>query len=38
MSQKYSVNQYLIETLLALIKSGEISIAKMQKPFICCVI
>lgn len=33
-SQKYSVNQYLIETLLAWVKSGEIAIPEIQRPFV----
>lgn len=32
--QKYSVNQYLIETILAWIKSGEIAIPEIQRPFV----
>jgi hypothetical protein len=32
MSQKYSVNQHLIETLLAWVKSGEIAIPEIQRP------
>ncbi len=34
MSQKYSVNQYLIETLTAAVKSGEIAIPEIQRPFV----
>jgi hypothetical protein len=34
MSQKYSVNQHLIETLLAWVKSGEIAIPEIQRPFV----
>lgn len=33
-SQKYSVNQHLIETLLAWITSGEIAIPEIQRPFV----
>jgi hypothetical protein len=33
-SQKYSVNQHLIETLLSWIKSGEIAIPEIQRPFV----
>ncbi len=33
-TQKYSVNQYLIETLLAWVKSGEIAIPEIQRPFV----
>ncbi len=33
-SQKYSVNQYLIETLLNWVKSGEIAIPEIQRPFV----
>tara|TARA_Y100001934_G_scaffold69085_1_gene85689 strand:- start:94 stop:1896 length:1803 start_codon:yes stop_codon:yes gene_type:complete len=33
-SQKYAVNQHLIETLLAWIKSGEIAIPEIQRPFV----
>lgn len=33
-SQKYSVNQHLIETLLSLVKSGEITIPEIQRPFV----
>lgn len=33
-SQKYSVNQQLIETLLAWIRSGEIAIPEIQRPFV----
>ncbi len=32
--QKYSVNQQLIETLLAWVKSGEIAIPEIQRPFV----
>jgi hypothetical protein len=32
-SQKYSVNQHLIETLLSWVKSGEIAIQEIQRPF-----
>lgn len=34
MPQKYSVNQHLIETLLAWVKSGEIAIPEIQRPFV----
>lgn len=33
-TQKYSVNQHLIETLLAFAKSGEIAIPEIQRPFV----
>ncbi|MBD3822024.1 MAG: DUF262 domain-containing protein [Thiotrichales bacterium] len=33
-SQKYSVNQYLIETLLSWVHSGEIAIPEIQRPFV----
>jgi hypothetical protein len=33
-SQKYAVNQHLIETLLAWIRSGEIAIPEIQRPFV----
>lgn len=33
-SQKYSVNQHLIETVLSWIKSGEIAIPEIQRPFV----
>jgi hypothetical protein len=32
--QKYSVNQQLIETVLAFVKSGEIAIPEIQRPFV----
>ena len=32
--QKYNVNQYLIETLLARVKGGEIAIPEIQRPFV----
>ncbi|SHJ63829.1 Protein of unknown function DUF262 [Arenibacter nanhaiticus] len=32
--QKYNVNQHLIETLLSWIKSGEIAIPEIQRPFV----
>lgn len=32
--QKYSVNQYLIETVLSWVKSGEIAIPEIQRPFV----
>lgn len=32
--QKYSVNQHLIETVLAWVKSGEIAIPEIQRPFV----
>lgn len=32
--QKYSVNQYLIETLLAWVNSGDIAIPEIQRPFV----
>ena len=33
-SQKYAVNQHLIETLLSFIKSGMIAIPEIQRPFV----
>jgi hypothetical protein len=33
-SQKYSVNQHLIETLLSWVRSGEIAIPEIQRPFV----
>lgn len=33
-SQKYSVNQHLIETILSWVKSGEIAIPEIQRPFV----
>jgi len=33
-SQKYSVNQHLAETILSWIKSGEIAIPEIQRPFV----
>lgn len=33
-SQKYAVNQHLIETLLSWVKSGEIAIPEIQRPFV----
>lgn len=32
--QKYSVSQHLIETILAFVKSGEIAIPEIQRPFV----
>ncbi|MDX2283952.1 MAG: DUF262 domain-containing protein [Bacteroidia bacterium] len=32
--QKYAVNQHLIETILAWVKSGEIAIPEIQRPFV----
>ena len=32
--QKYSVNQHLIETILACVNSGEIAIPEIQRPFV----
>ncbi len=32
--QKYSVNQHLVETVLAWVKSGEIAIPEIQRPFV----
>ena len=32
--QKYSVNQQLIETLLVWVKSGEVAIPEIQRPFV----
>jgi hypothetical protein len=33
-SQKYAVNQHLIETVLSWVKSGEIAIPEIQRPFV----
>lgn len=33
-SQKYAVNQHLIETLLTWVKSGDIAIPEIQRPFV----
>ncbi|MEE4247155.1 MAG: DUF262 domain-containing protein, partial [Kangiellaceae bacterium] len=33
-TQKYSVNQHPIETLLSWVKSGEIAIPEIQRPFV----
>ena len=33
-TQRYSVNQHLIETLLSWVKSGEIAIPEIQRPFV----
>lgn len=33
-TQKYSVNQHLIETVLAWVRSGEIAIPEIQRPFL----
>jgi hypothetical protein len=33
-SQKYSVNQHLIETILTWVNSGEIAIPEIQRPFV----
>lgn len=33
-TQKYAVNQHLIETLLTWVKSGEIAIPEIQRPFV----
>ncbi|MFW5702169.1 MAG: DUF262 domain-containing protein, partial [Bacteroidota bacterium] len=32
--QKYSVNQHLIETIITWVKSGEIAIPEIQRPFV----
>ena len=32
--QKYSVNQHLIKTVLSWVKSGEIAIPEIQRPFV----
>ena len=34
MIQKYSVNQHLTETVLTWVKSGEIAIPEIQRPFV----
>src|SRR3989338_353532 len=34
MQQKYSVNQHLTETVLSWVKSGEIAIPEIQRPFV----
>lgn len=33
-AQKYSVNQYLIENILSWVKSGEVAIPEIQRPFV----
>ena len=33
-TQKYSVNQHLIETILSWVKSYEIAIPEIQRPFV----
>ncbi|MDD2732338.1 MAG: DUF262 domain-containing protein [Desulfuromonadaceae bacterium] len=33
-TQKYSVNQHLIETVFAWVNSGEIAIPEIQRPFV----
>ena len=33
-AQKYAVNQYLIESILAKVKEGEIAIPEIQRPFV----
>ena len=33
-TQKYSVNQHLTETVLSWVKSGEIAIPEIQRPFV----
>lgn len=33
-AQKYDVNQHLIETVLNWVKSGEIAIPEIQRPFV----
>ncbi|ROL62311.1 DUF262 domain-containing protein [Bacteroidetes/Chlorobi group bacterium ChocPot_Mid] len=33
-TQKYSVNQHLIETILSYVKAGEIAIPEIQRPFV----
>lgn len=33
-TQKYAVNQYLIESILAKVKEGEIAIPEIQRPFV----
>ena len=33
-SQKYSVNQHLIETIITWVNSGEIAIPEIQRPFV----
>ncbi|MCO6475969.1 MAG: DUF262 domain-containing protein [Phaeodactylibacter sp.] len=34
LSQKYAVNQHLIESILTWVKSGEIAIPEIQRPFV----
>lgn len=34
MSQKYSVNQYRVETFKAVVKSSDIAIPEVQRPFV----
>lgn len=33
-TQKYAVNQYLIESILAKVREGEIAIPEIQRPFV----
>ncbi len=33
-TQKYSVNQHLIQILLSWVRSGEIAIPEIQRPFV----
>lgn len=33
-TQKHSVNQHLIETILAWVNAGEIAIPEIQRPFV----
>ena len=33
-TQKYAVNQHLIESLLTWVKTGEIAIPEIQRPFV----
>ena len=33
-TQKYEVNQHLTETLLTWVKSGEVAIPEIQRPFV----
>jgi hypothetical protein len=33
-TQKYSVNQHLIENVMSWVKSGELAIPEIQRPFV----
>lgn len=34
-TQKYAVNQHLIESILSWVKTDEIAIPEIQRPFVC---